>query len=110
MRLQNPLKNLLKVRGITAQKIADKTGHDASIIRKTIDGSRSGQRPRQAIADYLNVSFDELWGPLSKRHVKKLTKEAIEHRAKIVSEQEKLRLEKSYLQKSLTTLPKVSNG
>ena len=110
MRLQNPLKNLLKIRGITARDIADISGFERSTIQRAIDGSRRSQKPRQAIADYLNVSYESLWGPFNRRHVKKLTERAIEDRAKRVSEQEKLRLAKSYLTKSVTSTQKVSNG
>ncbi len=110
MALQNNLKNLLKVRGITAREIAEKSGFDHSTIRKTITGSRKGRHPRKAIAKYLKVNFSSLWGPESSLIMKRLIEQAIEDRAKLHAEQERKRLVSNYLEQSLTGSKKVSNG
>lgn len=76
----NDLQNLLLLRGITAAQIAEATGIGYHAIQKTILGQRKGQSPRKAIADYLGVPVDEIWGVTSTRTIKHMILEEIDLR------------------------------
>jgi len=60
------IKSLMKKLGITQVDIAKNLGIPKQNVYRVIHGERSTRRIRQAIADALGVSFEELWGDENK--------------------------------------------
>ncbi len=104
------VQNLLKIRGITAKEIALKSGLNHSTIQKTISNDRKGRIPRQAIAGYLQVDYNQIWGIGSARHIKQLIRKAIEERAEQKAASEVQRLNSRYLGQSLPVSKQIING
>lgn len=102
----NHLQSYLRLKGISAQQIHLATGLGYHAVVKTIKGVRKGRVVRQAIADYLQVPYEHIWGTGSARHLKRMIQQAINDRAQA----ENRRLQQRYLDKSLTESRAASNG
>tara|TARA_B100000315_G_C14349510_1_gene483339 strand:+ start:254 stop:472 length:219 start_codon:yes stop_codon:yes gene_type:complete len=57
------IKSLLIENGITQVSIAEEEDVSASYVHQVIHRIKKGQRVREAIADALGKSVDELWPP-----------------------------------------------
>ena len=104
----NLLQRYLKVRGIRMTALAAETGYGkhtvykivASTHYKTRGGAtriRKSPHVRRAIADYLGVPVDHLWGPSSSRHLKQMIRKEIERKAEEAAKAKAQALEARYL-------------
>ncbi len=105
----NYLQKYLELKGIAVITIARETGHGYHAVQKTVLGHRSGRIVRQAIADYLELPYDHVWGINAARHLKGYIRAEIERRIRV----QRNHLRKRYLladDETLTDTDMVSNG
>nr|WP_320050242.1 hypothetical protein [uncultured Desulfuromonas sp.] len=77
---KTPLQKLLSLRRISATQIAKDTGLGYHAVQKTIKNQRHSSRIRQAIALYLNLDYDHLWGDQSGDNIKELIRHEIDRK------------------------------
>lgn len=79
----NDLQRLLKLRGITMQRLADETGFGMHTVQKTVKGVRGVAGVQQAVADYLGVKVDQCFGPTSSVTLRRLIAQEIKRKAQV---------------------------
>lgn len=68
----NNLQRLLKLRGITMQRLGDETGFGMHTVQKTVKGVRAVAAVQLAVAEYLGLHVSQCFGPASARHLRRL--------------------------------------
>jgi lambda repressor-like predicted transcriptional regulator len=92
----NLLQRYLEIRGIRLTTLAAETGYGKDTVYKIVAGARyktkggttrirKSPHVRRAIADYLGVPVDYLWGPSSSRHLKQMIRKEIERKAEVTA-------------------------
>lgn len=56
------IKGLMAMRNIKSVQIAHHLGVTPSAVSLVISGKQRSRRVQQAIADFLNMPYDEVWG------------------------------------------------
>ncbi len=69
---KTPLQKLLSLRRISATQIASDTGLGYHAVQKTIKNQRHSSRIRGAIAKYLDLDYEYLWGEQAADYLKEL--------------------------------------
>jgi len=77
----NDLQKLLRLKKITLRQIAHVSGVGYHSLQKVVKGVRKTPSVRRAIASYLNVTPEALWGPKSHTVIYYLMEKEIEHQA-----------------------------
>lgn len=91
----NDLQKYLDLRNITAAQIAKEIELGYHSVQKNIRGVRNNPPVREAIALYLGLGYDELWGNDSPRILRRLIRQEINRKA----EKERARLRTRYLRR-----------
>lgn len=102
----NYLKRYLALKGVDVKTIANETGYGYHAVQKTVLGHRSSRIVRAAIADYLELPYDHVWGINAPRHLRRYIRDEIERRVQI----QRNHLRKLYLEETLADADMVSNG
>lgn len=97
----NNLQKYLALRGITAFEIAQATGCNYHSVQKTIKGARLVKAVQPAIAEYLGLQPQQLWGPGAPARLRRMIREEIDRRA----EGERARLTERYLSGNAVRIP-----
>lgn len=95
----NDLQKYLALRKVTARQIADATKANYHSVQKTIKGTRIIQVAKPAIAGYLGVAEELLWGDDAPTALRLLISQEIDRRA----ERERARLRARYLREKRGT-------
>lgn len=75
---KTPLQKLLSLRDLSVSQIANATGLGYHAIQKTIKQQRCRPETRQAIAQFLGLPYDHLWGDCANEHLNRLIRQEIE--------------------------------
>jgi hypothetical protein len=97
----NTLQHYLAVRKVTASEIAQDLRINYHSVQKTIKGHRRPEHIMQAIAGYLGQPAGHLFGPGSKRHLRRLIAQEIDR----CVESDRARLRRLYLRDTNSNIP-----
>ena len=97
----NDLQKLLALGGIRVIDIALAMGLNYHSVQKCIKGQRPAPHVCEAIAGYLGVPRNKIFGPGAKRGLPQLIAQQIDRRA----ERERERLQQRFLLRSASTIP-----
>jgi len=73
----NNLQHLLKLRGVTMQKLAEAIGMSMHPVQKNVKGSRQTPHIQQKIAEFVGLPVEKCFGPTSSRPLRTLIRREI---------------------------------
>lgn len=83
----NDLQRLLKLRGMTMQRLADETGFGMHSVQKTVKGARPTPAIREAVAVFLELKVEQCFGPSSGKVLRRLIAKEIKLSARKYTKQ-----------------------